>query len=417
MFACRRRSCRRKEGCVGAVRGVRVTDAGADADGADDDVADGAGADGAGGANGAAEATKKNDESAGEGKKEDTRTEEQMQPQGLGEAIFGVSSTSAKNGSKASNGPFNPFAMAPSHSQPANPFLITSPSAINSSVPYTTTKPNTTQAKNGEGITDDTFDLPQSFASTVRITDDTTKTSSPFSSIPSSSSPRPSSRQKSSIPHEPWPPESQQPRPYTHSYLEADYETLDRPSTQSHHAAPPSSSSATVEQMHLDPSTTSDSTSSLEDKLTFESSLDKAFQRFADRLAQNPEQVLRYEFGGEPLLYSTADGVGARLKGAVGQQVSDPPNGVKVQVGGRGRSGMPACGNCGAERLFEVQLMPHAITKLEEGEEGSGLEGMEWGTVIVGVCSADCRPKGVGGLEVGYLREWVGVQWEEVVGK
>lgn len=43
-----------------------------------------------------------------------------------------------------------------------------------------------------------------------------------------------------------------------------------------------------------------------------------------------------------------------------------------------------------------------------------GLEGMDWGTVIVGVCAEDCVPGGVEEGGVGYLEEWVGVQWEEV---
>lgn len=59
--------------------------------------------------------------------------------------------------------------------------------------------------------------------------------------------------------------------------------------------------------------------------------------------------------------------------------------------------------------------MPHAIAELEvEGEE-DGLEGMEWGTVVLEVCGRDCAERGVGGRdgEVGWVEEWVGVQWEE----
>ena len=55
--------------------------------------------------------------------------------------------------------------------------------------------------------------------------------------------------------------------------------------------------------------------------------------------------------------------------------------------------------------------MPQAIAELEAEEEG--LEGMEWGTVIVGVCERDCSERGVGAGEVGWVEEWVGVQWEE----
>lgn len=128
--------------------------------------------------------------------------------------------------------------------------------------------------------------------------------------------------------------------------------------------------------------------------------MDAAFQRFADRLAQNAEQVLRYEVGGAPLLYCWTDAVGGVL-------------GSRVRSGGGVGGGMPRCGNCGAERVFEVQLVPHAIAVLEE-EEDVGLEGMDWGTVILGVCGRDCAPAGTAEGEVGYAEEWVGVQWEEL---
>jgi pre-rRNA-processing protein TSR4 len=124
----------------------------------------------------------------------------------------------------------------------------------------------------------------------------------------------------------------------------------------------------------------------------FESSMDTTFQKFADRLAQNPEQVLRYEFGASPLLYSSSDAVGKKL--------------------GHETGAMPRCPNCGNDRRFEVQMTPHAITVLEVEE--LGLEGMEWGTVVVGACGSDCVPVGVEDGGVGYVEEWVGVQWEEV---
>jgi len=57
--------------------------------------------------------------------------------------------------------------------------------------------------------------------------------------------------------------------------------------------------------------------------------------------------------------------------------------------------------------------VPHAITVLEENE--MDLEaGMEWGTVVVGVCERDCVEAESEG-KVCWREEWVGVQWEEVV--
>jgi pre-rRNA-processing protein TSR4 len=49
--------------------------------------------------------------------------------------------------------------------------------------------------------------------------------------------------------------------------------------------------------------------------------------------------------------------------------------------------------------------------------EEDGLDGMDWGTVIVGVCERDCQERGVEAREAGYLEEWVGVQWEELTMK
>ncbi len=147
-----------------------------------------------------------------------------------------------------------------------------------------------------------------------------------------------------------------------------------------------------------------------DEKDAFESTLDKTFQKFADRLAQNPQQVLRYEFGASPLLYSKTDAV-ARIF------TPPPPNSsssaTRIQTVSQPREGnrIPRCPNCNASRVFELQLVPQAIAELEIEDEG--LEGMEWGTVILGVCEKDCEERGVKGGEVGWVEEWVGVQWEE----
>ncbi len=117
---------------------------------------------------------------------------------------------------------------------------------------------------------------------------------------------------------------------------------------------------------------------------------------------------------------------------------------------------VPSCSLCGAERVFEMQLVPGLISALKpellttsgakrskkskkkksaaatqtaeerkkeiaamlsggstEGEEGEGdglgqvaEAGMEWGTVMVFGCRNDC---------VGFGEEWVGVEWEEAI--
>jgi pre-rRNA-processing protein TSR4 len=150
-----------------------------------------------------------------------------------------------------------------------------------------------------------------------------------------------------------------------------------------------------------------------EDKEVFESSLDRTFQKFADRIGQNAEQVLRYEFRGKPLLYSDGDAVGKLL--APHSENGSSSHAKVATASSMLGSGMPRCQNCGAERVFEVQLMPHAIIELEADE--LSIEGMEWGTIILGVCGKDCRPGDVPEGDLGYLEEWAGVQWEEVASK
>ena len=182
-------------------------------------------------------------------------------------------------------------------------------------------------------------------------------------------------------PSEPWPaPAAHQ---YPLFYLDADFETLAR-------AAP------AVDQKILEllddegaageaPASNSDADDGV---------LDAVFQKFADRAGQNPEQVLRYERGGAPLLYSDADAVARVLLDARGEHTSRK---------------LPACGECGRrERVFEFQLMPHAITELER--DSMGLDGMEWGTIVVATCVCTPRVRDANG--VGWVEEWVGVQWE-----
>ncbi|KAG8629969.1 hypothetical protein KVT40_001588 [Elsinoe batatas] len=282
----------------------------------------------------------------------------------LGSSIFGSKPSSSSTSS-------NPFASPSSSNSTSNPFATASSLAAKPSQrPDPLPQP-------------DLDTLPATFADKARI--------SPTPSLPTFT------------PHgppPPWPPSSSFPAPYPTFSLDADYETLSAPS-----ATLPAQ---TRVDMDIDdpPATTNGSSSSKDaNQEIFESTMDKTFQRFADRVAQNPEQVLRYEFGGQPLLYSRDDAVGRILAPAVGE--------VSARAGGAGRSRIPRCERCGGERTFEVQLMPNAIMELEAEEVGT--DGMDWGTIVLEVCKGDCVPLGVGEGEVGYVEEWVGVQWEEVV--
>lgn len=303
------------------------------------------------------------------------------QPQ-LGESLFGGKSlfTSSAGG--------NPFASSSSTSSTTsiNPFSTASSTPTSTSNPFSSApaplsslgaKPS--QPPNPNPDIDPTSTLPETFAQKARISTTTTPSTPTTTPAP---------------PHIPWPASSSLPNPYPTFYLDADYEYLSNTSA-------PASSSATayagLMDVDADPTTGATTTDSAGE---YESEHDKTFQHFADTLAQNPDQVLRYEYAGSPLLYSRADAVGRLFANA----------------GAGAGAGIPPCGACGARRVFEAQLTPGAIAALEAEEEGVGLlgEGMEWGTVLVGVCGRDCGGEG-GAVE--YREEWAGVQWEEVVAR
>ncbi|KAI1346487.1 programmed cell death protein 2 [Xylaria sp. FL0043] len=347
VFACQKKSCRRREGSIRALRSLRV-------------------------APGSKVAALDSDRKKKEEKPKPKPKEEPKPPSNLGETLFGAQKLGGASGANPFAAPTSGGASAPSNpfASSSNPFSAPQPSMEKE-------RPKAAEPESESQTRKDVENLPKTFAETLSLNN--TQPNTP------------------QTPPEPWPPESSQPKPYPISYLsEAEYETLD--------PTPPPVPQATMKMDVEDNSGSSGG--SKEDKEVFESTMDAAFQRFADRLAQNPEQSIRYEFGGVPLLYSKTDAVGKAL-------APSQPEGVGVNVtSGGGVKGMPRCPNCGGPRTFEVQLCPHAITELEAEE--LSLEGMDWGTVIVGVCERDCQARGVEEGQVGYLEEWAGVQWEEI---
>lgn len=329
IFACREKSCRRKEGSIRGIRAVRVSKT-----------------------------------ASGGNNKKKKKEEAPPKPvhQHLGNAIFG-SNPPLSSG----NAGTNPFSRT-SSTQHFNPF---SPSASPYSLPTASSPiaPKPAQQPSEQET------LPKTFAQKVRL----------------SAPPAPSR------PPSPWPEDSALPQPYPSYYLDAEYESLDVQSPK------PSPS----QRAQFDSTPSSSTNDSAEEAGAFESSLDKTFHRFADRLAQNPLQVLRYEFAGSPLLYSKTDPVGHTFSPL-------PPANSKIITMTTSGNNIPRCGNCTSERVFEVQLTPQTIAELEVGEDG--IEGMEWGNVVLGVCSVDCEAQGVEKGQVGWVEEWVGVQWEDVGG-
>ena len=310
-------------------------------------------------------------------KKETIKMESKVETQptrpavNLGETLFGTKSTSSFPSA-------NPFSTSASNLAPSNPFSTSSSSTLSN--PFSASQPTSkiaTKPSQPPKNSTDATGLPKTFASALNL-----------NSEPPKQYGRPP-------PPEPWPEESSLPPAYPLYFLvDADYEILEK---EVNDVAIPTTT------MDLDEPGSSGSQK--EDKDIYESTIDKTFQKFADRLAQNSEQVIRYEFKGQPLLYSKHDAVGKLIGGGAGN------DDIKVKVGNGAGNKIPRCGNCGAGRVFEVQLTPHTIMELESEE--MGIDGMEWGTIVVGVCEKDCQARGVED-DVGYVEEWAGVQWEEL---
>ncbi|KAK3179865.1 hypothetical protein Dsin_032538 [Dipteronia sinensis] len=267
-----------------------------------------------------------------------TQSQAQESTLGLGNALFGGTSSST-----ISNGNVNPFSTSTtSSSAAANPFSgLAATSTLAAMVPQRPVA--------------ETEPLSESFAEKLKLS---------------------------------WPSDDAFPTPYPMFYLDAYPEELD-PQPEAV-AGEVGESSKTNYEMD-------DSTMAALDKEIFESSLDKTFQKFSDIVAQNPEQVLRYEFKGQPLLYSGSDGVAARFF---------VPHGKAGAV-----KGMPSCEKCGSQRVFEMQLTPYLIYEIEKDEALDIDNGMEWGTIVVGTCGKNCGEEAT----VVFREEWVGVQWEERV--
>jgi len=321
LFGCKNKACRRKEGSVRGIRTTRVTKVEQEST--------------------TAKTQTKTSAPPAEAAKPKPQTN-------IGESLFGVQPSSKPNQNANPFSPSgNPFSTS---SQPANPFA---PAA---------SAPAKQEQQQQKPV--DEEKLSQTFAEKARIASPTT--------------PQTASQPTAAGPKEPWPAQSAFPTPYPTYYLDADKEYLD--------PEPPAvpQNVRLAEAGEFETSATAGGGNSADDKAAaVDSMMDKEFQRFADRLAQNPEQILRYDFAGQPLLYSKKDGVGAKW----------PRN-------------VPGCGECGAARVFELQLTPHAITELEA--EDMSLDGMDWGTIIMASCGADCA---------GEKEEWVGVQWEELTSR
>nr|CAH7767911.1 unnamed protein product [Callosobruchus chinensis] len=100
---------------------------------------------------------------------------------------------------------------------------------------------------------------------------------------------------------------------------------------------------------------------------------DKAFRKFQKRVEQNPDQIIRYQRGGNPLW------------------IAKQPMPTTI----------PNCEHCGARRQYEFQVMPQLLTFLHE-------ENLDWGVLVVYTCEASCDVNGI------YKEEFVFKQDVEI---
>jgi len=158
---------------------------------------------------------------------------------------------------------------------------------------------------------------------------------------------------------------------------------------------------------------------------------------------------IRHELGGTPMPYSSTSPLYRRLfpnaSTTATRSHDDAEEDLHIESY-YDNSSRPACPRCKGKRVFELQLVPQLISKLQPdtlsttgspnkgskkgqtederkkelarlaagsngdvdgvGESRSGIGEMEWGTVIVFGCEADCE---------GFGEEWVEVEWESTL--
>lgn len=87
---------------------------------------------------------------------------------------------------------------------------------------------------------------------------------------------------------------------------------------------------------------------------------DKVFAKFKKRISHYPEQVIRYDRGGEPLY------------------IAEKPLPTNI----------PDCEYCGVPREFEFQIMPQLLYELKEHD-------IDWGVLLVYTCRDSCKGESI----------------------
>ncbi|KAF9413038.1 hypothetical protein BGZ94_000864 [Podila epigama] len=167
------------------------------------------------------------------------------------------------------------------------------------------------------------------------------------------------------------------------------------------------------------------------EKASLPKGVDKAFQKFTERVQAWPDQCVRYDFPGLPLLFSYSD--------ATAQQLLPPNTKQHSKHTTPSAHRIPRCPACKGPRGFEFQLMPNLLSLLDvtsqkylSADERASLKsrkgadlfniGMEWGTILVYSCIDDCFGKATSASsngqnqdanQVKYFEEVALVQFED----
>nr|XP_019003909.1 uncharacterized protein I203_03064 [Kwoniella mangroviensis CBS 8507]OCF67370.1 hypothetical protein I203_03064 [Kwoniella mangroviensis CBS 8507] len=176
----------------------------------------------------------------------------------------------------------------------------------------------------------------------------------------------------------------------------------------------------------------------------FSQKVDEVFQRFVKRLEGSDgglKQVLRYDFGGIPLPYSSQSPITRKLFSGCEKPLGKNQELDVDSLYNIDEKVIKRCEGCGGKRTFELQLTPYLISLLkpdtisttgQEGDKKNAQEKlteeerkkelqelaqkikagnadgndeveMEWGNIMVFGCENDC---------IGLNEEVVGVEWE-----
>ncbi|PIA18754.1 hypothetical protein COEREDRAFT_79740 [Coemansia reversa NRRL 1564] len=172
------------------------------------------------------------------------------------------------------------------------------------------------------------------------------------------------------------------------------------------------------------------------ERTKFPKGADAAFARFAAVVGRNPEQVMRYQFNGIPLLYTLHDEISILLEHSANHGYDDDDDDDddnNISSGKFSMNNLPRCPRCNGRRIFECQLMPALLTALplsvkvplhladKEGIQvastadknplvGSRLMqsldlGLEFGTILIFVCENDCHDGKMGTRYLGQSAE------------